>query len=73
MENRLTETRTCSRAGCSERYALTVRGGRNSGKAQAGRKLSYHRGRRYCSDTCRKLASKSCRSTVTQNEARKGP
>jgi len=51
-------TRICARPGCGERFSLVLRGGRNSCKAQAGRKPSYHKGRRYCSDTCRKLASK---------------
>jgi hypothetical protein len=55
----LSETRTCSRVGCNERYSLVIRGGRNSGKAMAGREHTYHTGRRYCSDTCRKLASKA--------------
>jgi hypothetical protein len=52
-------TRECSRPGCNERYPLVLRGGRNSGKARAGRKQAYHQGRRYCSPTCRKLASKA--------------
>ena len=52
-------TRICARLGCGERFSLVLRGGRNSRKAQAGRKPSYHKGRRYCSDTCRKLASKA--------------
>jgi len=55
----MTETRKCSRIDCNERFSLVVRGGRNSEKAMAGRKRTYHKGRRYCSDTCRKLASKT--------------
>jgi hypothetical protein len=50
-------TRICARLGCGEHFSLVLRGGRNSRKA-AGRKPSYHKGRRYCSDACRKLASK---------------
>ena len=50
-------TRKCSRVGCNERYPLVLRAGLNSGKARAGRKQTYHQGRRYCSATCRKLAS----------------
>jgi hypothetical protein len=52
-------TRKCSRVGCNERYPLVLRGGRNSDKARVGRRQTYHQGRRYCSDTCRKLASKT--------------
>jgi hypothetical protein len=52
-------TRQCSRPGCNERFSLIVRGGRNSDKATPGSKRTYHKGRRYCSDTCRKLASKA--------------
>jgi hypothetical protein len=46
------ETRKCAR--CNESYALSVRAGRNTERAKAGRKRTYHRGRLYCSDNCRK-------------------
>ena len=52
-------TRKCSRVGCNERYPLVLRGGRNSDRARVGRKQTYHEGRRYCSATCRKLASRT--------------
>ena len=51
-------TRKCSRENCGNRFTLTIRAGRNSDKAMAGRKRTYHQGQRYCSATCRKLASK---------------
>ncbi len=57
------ELRKCSRPGCDERFSLNIRGGRNSGKALAGRKHTPHEGRRYCSETCRKLASKARKRT----------
>ena len=43
-------TRKCSRVGCNERYP-SCREGRNSSNARAGRKQTYHQGRRYCSAT----------------------
>ena len=52
-------TRICARPGCGERFSLVLRAGRDSGRAKAGRKRSLHKGRRYCSDTCRKLAAKA--------------
>ena len=55
----MSDFRKCSRIGCNERFSLVLRGGRNSDKAMAGRQRTYHKGRRYCSDTCRKLASKA--------------
>ena len=55
----MSDSRKCSRIGCNERFSLVLRGGRNSDKAMAGRQRTYHKGRRYCSDTCRKLASKA--------------
>jgi hypothetical protein len=61
--------RKCAR--CNERYSLSYRAGRNTCRARPGRKRVYHQGRRYCSDTCRKLASKdrvqalkSCQATT---------
>lgn len=51
----VTETRRCSRIGCNQRYELTLRCGRFG----TSRKRILHEGRRYCSDTCRKLASKA--------------
>jgi hypothetical protein len=62
-------TRKCSRIGCNNRYPLVLRGGRNSGKAMAGRERSLHKGRRYCSDTCRKLASKERRVPLQPSPA----
>jgi hypothetical protein len=58
--------RKCSRDGCGERFSLAFRGGRNSDKAMAGRKRTYHDARRYCSDTCRKLASKARRAPINR-------
>jgi hypothetical protein len=55
------KTRKCAR--CNESFYLVLRGGRNSGKAKAGRRHTHHKGRRYCSDTCRKLASKGRRKS----------
>ena len=46
------------------RFAVTIRAGRNSDKAMAGRKRTYHQGQRYCSATCRKLASKARRAPL---------
>ena len=57
-------TRKCGRDSCGTRFALTIRAGRNSDKAMAGRKRSYHQGQRYCSATCRKLASKARRAPL---------
>jgi hypothetical protein len=50
--------RTCSRFDCNNRFELKHRAGRNSGRSRAGTKRRYHEGRLYCSDACRKLASK---------------
>jgi hypothetical protein len=63
--------RKCSRVGCNERYPLVLRGGRNSDKARVGRRQTYHQGRRYCSDTCRKLASKT-RTGALQSSPKTG-
>jgi hypothetical protein len=57
-------TRKCSRENCGNRFTLTIRAGRNSDKAMAGRKRTYHQGQRYCSATCRKLASKARRAPL---------
>jgi hypothetical protein len=71
LEEPLSEvTRKCSRTGCNNRFTLNIRAGRNSGKATSGRKHSCHNGRRYCSDTCRKLASKA-RRTLQSSPQRK--
>jgi len=35
-------TRKCSRENCGNRFTLTIRAGRNSDKAMAGRKRTYH-------------------------------
>jgi hypothetical protein len=45
------ETRKCAR--CGSRFELVLR----SGRARANRKKTLHKGRRYCSDNCRKRAS----------------
>jgi hypothetical protein len=68
----LRKSRKCSRPGCNERFPLVTRGGRNSIKARAGRKQTLHQGRRYCSDTCRKLASKA-RLQPSPSGAKKAP
>jgi hypothetical protein len=59
-----TQKRVCGRLGCGARFSPTRRAGRNSGRALAGRKHRYHEGRIYCSDACRKLASKARRSRL---------
>ena len=43
--------RKCAR--CGSRFELVLR----SGRARANRKKTLHKGRRYCSDNCRKRAS----------------
>jgi hypothetical protein len=50
------KTRQCRH--CGERFPLALRQGRNSRRARAGRERSYQ-DQRYCSATCRKLASKA--------------
>jgi hypothetical protein len=59
-------TRKCSY--CGERFALTRRRGRNSGRRKCTTNRSYHMGARYCREACRKAASKARRraSTVAQ-------
>jgi hypothetical protein len=54
--------RKCSRIGCDNRYPLVRRRGRNRSSRKQHAPTAYHDGRRYCSDTCRKLASKARRS-----------
>jgi hypothetical protein len=49
-------TRECAR--CGERFPMALRQGRNSRRARAGQERSYQ-DQRYCSATCRKLASKA--------------
>jgi hypothetical protein len=49
-------TRKCSH--CGERFALTRRRGRNSGRRLRPATPSLHFGARYCTATCRKAASK---------------
>jgi hypothetical protein len=51
--------RKCSR--CGERFALKPRRGRNLSSHKRPRPTRYHEGARYCSHTCRKLASKARR------------
>jgi hypothetical protein len=46
-------TRECAREGCSNRFELTLR----SGRMRSNGKKTLHKGRRYCSDNCRKRAS----------------
>jgi len=52
-------TRKCSH--CGERFALRPRRGRNLSSHKRPRPTRYHEGDRYCSDACRKLASKARR------------
>ena len=68
--NALTIMRKCSREGCGDSFSLTVRAGHNSGTAMAGRRRTYHEGRRYCSDTYRKLASKARRALQSSPKRR---
>ena len=53
-------TRKCSH--CGERLSLVQRSGRDSYRARANRERSFHEEKRYCSATCRKLASKARRT-----------
>jgi hypothetical protein len=55
-------TRKCSH--CGAQFTLGTRRGRNSDKRHAKAARSYHDGARYCSDTCRKLASKARRGSL---------
>jgi hypothetical protein len=55
-------TRQCCH--CGERFSLVQRSGRNSRRARANRERSYHQEQRYCSATCRKLASKARRARL---------
>ena len=61
-----TSKRVCGRLDCGKRFSLVHRAGRNSGRARAGRKRRFHDGRLYCSDYCRKLASKVRRSRLSE-------
>jgi hypothetical protein len=56
----MTTTQECAR--CGERFSLVQRSGRDSYRARANRERSYHQEQRYCSATCRKLASKARRA-----------
>jgi hypothetical protein len=59
-------TRKCAR--CGQRFELAERRGRNSGRCppkETGKRV-YHEGARYCSETCRKLASKARRAAFQQ-------
>jgi hypothetical protein len=56
-------TRKCSH--CGERFALTRRRGRNSGRRLRPATPSLHFGARYCTATCRKAASKVRRRSST--------
>jgi hypothetical protein len=49
-------TRKCGH--CGERFNLSLR----SGRTRTNKRRTLHEGRRYCSDTCRKLASKTRRT-----------
>jgi hypothetical protein len=55
--NSTAPTRKCAK--CGERFALKRRRGRNLSGRKRLRPARYHEGARYCSDTCRKLASKA--------------
>jgi hypothetical protein len=59
-------TRKCAR--CGQRFELAERRGRNSGRClpKETDKRVYHKGARYCSETCRKLASKARRAALQQ-------
>jgi hypothetical protein len=59
-------TRKCAR--CGQRFELAERRGRNSGRCPPKEtdKRVYHKGARYCSETCRKLASKARRAALQQ-------
>ena len=61
----MTHAKTGQCRHCGERFPLALRQGRNSRRARAGRERSYQ-DQRYCSATCRKLASKArvARSSV---------
>jgi hypothetical protein len=56
------KTGQCRR--CGKRFPLALRQGRNSRRARAGQERSYQE-QRYCSATCRKLASKARRTRST--------
>jgi hypothetical protein len=59
----LLPTRICSH--CGERFALTPRRGRNSGRRLRPGSPSLHFGARYCTATCRKAASKARQHSST--------
>jgi hypothetical protein len=69
----MTTKREC--AHCGERFSLVQRSGRDSYRARAGRERSFHQEQRYCSATCRKLASKArqARSGTPVNGPVSGP
>ena len=48
---------------CGKRFPIALRQGKDSYKARAGRERSYQ-DQRYCSATCRKLASKARRARL---------
>jgi len=50
---------------CGKRFPMALRQGRNSRRARAGHEPSYQ-DQRYCSATCRKLASKARRAPSTE-------
>jgi hypothetical protein len=58
----MTDSTTRQCRNCGKRFSLTLRQGRNSRRARANQERSYHQGQRYCSATCRKLASKARRT-----------
>jgi hypothetical protein len=63
-------TRKCSH--CGERFALTPRRGRNSGRRLRPATPSLHFGARYCTATCRKAASKArWRSSIVAKKPHK--
>src|SRR5262245_33298675 len=57
-------TRKCAR--CGGRFSLKRRRGRNLSGRKRLRPTPYHEGARYCSETCRKLASKARRAALQQ-------
>jgi hypothetical protein len=66
-----TITRKCAREGCDEHFTLEYRAGKDTDRRKARRKRSLHKGRRYCSDNCRKRASEGRSQSSAQPSANK--
>jgi hypothetical protein len=56
MEDLQSQRRRC--AHCAELFSPTVRAGRNTGRAKAGRKRTYHLDQRFCSARCQSASAK---------------